>query len=252
MLNLDLLKGRPARLTVLDFGLFRVHAGPRDIGICGFLISTDAGEHVLVDSGFPAKYADDPARATEEDALGSFGEVLSITPDNLPAAQLAKAGVAPDDIDIFVMTHTHIDHLGGLFDFAHAPMVISETERALPRPLYWTGGQPWDWPERDYVTVGEDATLGPGLTLLQAPGHAPGQIALLLDLPETGPVLIASDAISRPEEIDERFDTAWDPAQAIASADRLMRIARERDAFVIYGHGPEQWAELRKSPEHYA
>ncbi len=251
MIDLDLLKGRPVRLTVLDFGLFRVHAGPRDIGICGYLVSTDAGEHVLIDSGFPAKYAADAARATEEDALGSFGEVLSITPENLPQAQLARAGVAPEDIALFVMTHTHIDHLGGLHDFAQAPMLLSQAERDLPRPLYWSGGQPWDWPARDYLTVAEDARIGPGFTLHQAPGHAPGQIALLVELPDTGPVLLASDAISRPSEIDERFDTAWNPEQAIASADRLMEIARARDAFVIYGHGPEQWPTLRKSPEYY-
>ncbi len=251
MMDIALLKGRPARLTVLDFGSFRVHAGPRDIGICGFLVTTDAGEHVLIDSGFPAKYADDPHGATEEDNLGTFGAVLSITPDNMPAAQLALAGVSPQDIDLFIMTHTHIDHLGGLFDFAQAPLLISATERALPKPLYWSGGQPWDWPDRRYVTVADDARIGPGFELFQVPGHAPGQIAFLLELPQTGPVLLASDAISRPSEIDEAFDTAWHPEQAIASAARLMQIAQQRDAFVIYGHGPDQWPTLRKSPAFY-
>lgn len=250
--DLKLLAGRPARLTILDFGLFRVHAGPRNIGICGFLVTTDAGEHVLIDGGFPAKYADDPARATAEDDLGGFGAVLSITPDNLPVAQLARAGIAPDQIDLSVLTHSHIDHLGGLHDFRHAPLLISAEERALPKPLYWTGGQPWDWPERHYVTVAGDARIGPGFTLLQAPGHAPGQIAFMIELPETGPVLLASDAISRPSEIEERFDTAWDPTQAVASADRLMALACARDAFVIYGHGPEQWPTLRKSPDYYS
>ncbi len=251
MLDLALLKGRPARLTVLDFGTFRVYAGPRDIGICGFLLTTDAGEHVLIDSGFPVKYAHDPVSATAEDALGTFGKVLSITPDNMPAAQLVRAGVAPKDIDLFILTHTHIDHLGGLFDFQQAPLLISAVERALPRPLYWTGGQPWNWPDRRYITVAEDAKVGPGFTLYQTPGHAPGQIAFIVDLPRTGPVLLASDAISRPSEIEERFDTAWNPAQAIASAARLMDLARDRDAFIIYGHSPTQWITLRKAPEHY-
>ena len=41
--DLKLLRGKPARLYVLDFGLFRVHSGPHDIGICGFLIITDLG-----------------------------------------------------------------------------------------------------------------------------------------------------------------------------------------------------------------
>jgi N-acyl homoserine lactone hydrolase len=30
-----------------------------------------------------------------------------------------------------------------------------------------------------------------------------------------------------------------------------MALARERGAFVIYGHSPEQWPLLRKAPEEY-
>ena len=42
-----------------------------------------------------------------------------------------------------------------------------------------------------------------------------------------------------------------DPATALASARRLMQLAEDRDAFVIYGHGPEQWPSLRKAPLFY-
>ena len=246
-----LLKGRPLALHVLDFGLFKVHANGRVIGICGFLITTDAGEKVLVDTGFPARYAEDPAAASAEDDLGAFGEVLHIGPENLPEAQLALCGVTADKIDLLVMTHTHIDHVGGIADFAQAPMLIAASERALPRPLYWGTVQPLDWPDRRYIEISEDTDIGPGLRVLQAPGHAPGQLALMLELPETGPVLLTGDAMSRPAEIDEGFDTARDPARARASAARLMALAQECGAFVIYGHSPEQWPELRKAPDGY-
>ena len=54
-----LLQGRPVALHVLDYGTFRVHDDGRTIGLYGFLITTDAGERVLVDTGMPAAYGDD-------------------------------------------------------------------------------------------------------------------------------------------------------------------------------------------------
>lgn len=245
------LKGRPRWLAVLDYGLFRVHANGRVIGICGYVVETDAGERVLIDTGFPAKYAEDAVRATGEDALGSFGEVLSVTPDNLPRAQLARLGLATSDIDLQIVSHTHIDHIGDMGGFPHAPILIAEAERALPRPLYWRGAQPMDWPEGTYHRVTGDMTLGPGFQVFLAPGHAPGQLSFLIELPETGPVLLTSDAISRPAEIAEEFAGSWDAPRALTNAQRLMRIAAERGAFVIYGHSPEQWPGLRKAPLTY-
>ena len=245
------LKGKPKRLAVLDYGLFRVHAGPRDVGLCGFLIQTDADECVLIDTGMPAKYSADAEAATAEDELGSFGCVLSLSPDNLAKAQLALLGLGPADITVMIQSHTHIDHVGDMGGFPGVPILIAEAERALPRPLYWSGKQAMDWPRADYALVTGDRPLGPGFDVLLCPGHAPGQLAFLLELPRTGPVLLTSDAISRPAEIDEKFAGSWDVAQAIHHGDRLMRLAAERDAFVIYGHGPEQWPELRKAPLWY-
>lgn len=245
------IKGRPQKIFVLDYGLFKVHANGRVIGICGFLIQTDAEETILIDSGFPEKYAYDIEKSSKEDRLGEFGEVLECTPGNLPNAQLAKAGVLPADIDLFITTHTHIDHIGGLSDFQQAPMIIAKAERDLPKPLYWGGAQPMDWPEREYIVIDEDTNVGPGFDILLSPGHAPGQLAFLIELPETGFTLITSDAISRPAEVEEKFAGSWNETLAQESAARLMKIADDHDAFVIYGHSPEQWRTLKKIPEFY-
>lgn len=242
------LKGKPRRLAVLDYGLFEVHAGPRTIGICGFVIETDAGEVVLIDTGFPAKYAADATAATAEDDLGSFGRVLSVTPDNRPAAQLAKLGLCKTDITLMIQSHTHIDHLGDMAGFPDIPILISAAERALPRPLYWSGKQVMDWPDRVYQLVSQDIELGTSFEVLHCPGHAPGQLAFLVRLPQTGWVMLTSDAISRASEINEKFPGSWDVDQAIFHGDRLMQLARDRDAFVIYGHSPEQWPYLKKAP----
>ena len=42
-------------------------------------MQTDAGEVVLIDTGFPGKYVVDAKAATGEDALGSFGRVLNLS-----------------------------------------------------------------------------------------------------------------------------------------------------------------------------
>ena len=251
MVNRQRLSGHPISLTVLDFGLFTVHANGRIIGIPGFLIVTSAGEKVLLDTGFAKKYADDVEAASAEDNLGEFGKVLELTHENQPEAQLAKMGLHKSDLDLLIISHTHIDHVGNIGAFPGVPILIGAGERALPKPIYWRGKQPLEWPDSEYILVDEDFDLGPGFKVLHAPGHTPGELALLIDLPETGSVLLTSDAISRESEVAEGCLDSTNPEEALATANRILKLAKDRSAFVIYGHGPEQWKELKKAPESY-
>ena len=245
------LTGSIARLYVLDFGLFQVHANGRVIGIPGFLLQTTSGQNILIDTGFPVKYTADAEAATLEDGLEVFGRVLQMGPENQPAGQLAKLGLLPEDIDLVIMTHTDIDHVGGIGDFPDAPMVIAAAERNFPEPRYFGDARPMQWPEDiEYLLITEDTNLCEGLDVLLTPGHAPGQLSLMVTLP-SGPVLLTGDAISRPAELTEGFGGAWDETQAQASADRIMAMAHEQDATVIYGHDPQQWPDLKKAPDFY-
>ena len=251
-----IIKGQVTRLTVLDYGTFQVHPTPpltqgRIIGIAGFLIQTDQGENILVDSGFPPAYADDPAVASAADGLGSFGQILKLTAVNLPAGQLALCGLTPADITLIILTHSHIDHVGSLAGFPGIPVLRSAPEAALSKPLYFRDKRSMDWPDATYLSIAKDTQIGPGLRLLFTPGHVPGQLALWLELPDSGPVLLTSDAISRPAEVEEGFATADDPEAAISSALRILKLAAGAGATVIYGHCPAQWPVLPKAPDSF-
>ena len=245
------LLGHPISLAVLDFGLFTVHANGRIIGIPGFLIETSAGEKILIDTGFPEKYARDIKGASLEDNLGEFGEILELTYENQPEAQLAKLGLKKEDLDYLIITHTHIDHVGNIGSFPGVPIIIGKKERELEQPIYWRGKKPLQWPEAEYLLIDEDIEFGSDFQILHVPGHTPGELSILLKLPNTGYILLTSDAISRESEISEGCLDATDPAEAIASANRILDLAKKHQAFIIYGHGPEQWRELRKAPEIY-
>jgi N-acyl homoserine lactone hydrolase len=241
---------RITRLAVLDFGCFEVRNGERVIGIPGFLLQTDRGAWVLVDTGFPPAYATDPGIA-ERDGLPGFGCLLNHGLQHTLAGQLALFRLTPKDISLTVLSHGHIDHVGGLPDVVHAPIVLTQRERAEPRPSYFGTARPMPWPVAEYIEITETTQLCEGLILIPTPGHTPGHLSLHVTLPENGAMILAADAINRASEPDEGFADAVDPDAARQSAELLMLLREETKGWLIFGHDPAQWPELRKAPYLY-
>jgi N-acyl homoserine lactone hydrolase len=243
-----ILPGKITRLTILDLGLFEVRGGERIIGIPAYLLETDAGARILFDTGFPPAYATDPDIATR-DGLPTFGRLIDFRFDQTAEGALALLGLRPTDIYLVILSHGHIDHVGSLAVFTHAPILMTRAERADPRPRYFGATRPMGWPDARYILIDTDTPVCDGLTLIPTPGHTPGHLSALLHLPETGQVILAADAINRASEPAEGFADALDPAAAKASADRLLALAPK--AFLIFGHDPAQWPILRKAPATY-
>lgn len=237
---------RVAQMHILDLGLFEVRGGERVIGIPGFLATTDKGARILIDGGFPPSYATDPAAAAQADGLGSFGRLLDYGPRQTLPGQLALLGLTPDDIDLAVLTHGHIDHVGAL-PLIRCPLILTATERTDPRPRYFGPMRPMDWPDLPTHRIDAETALCDGLRLIPTPGHTPGHLSLLVTLP-TGPLILAADAINRQGEPSEGYPDAEDPVTAARSGTMLLSLADHLAARRIWGHDPAQWPTLPKAP----
>ena len=209
------------------------------------------GTAVLVDTGFPeqAYRAADPAHWARA------------TPADWVVNRLAALGLAPADIGYLVVTHLDPDHAGSFDAFPDAEIVVQRDHLAAARSgrfaRFTQTRALWDDPAARWREVDGDAELLPGIELIASPGHVPGHQSVLLRLPETGPVLLAADALPRrfePHRPETRPPNPFDldPAAALDSALRLYARAEREGALLIAGHDPDQWRDLKTSPDFYA
>jgi N-acyl homoserine lactone hydrolase len=172
--------------------------------------------------------------------------------------RLAALGLQPEDINYLIATHLDGDHAGNTDRFPNAEIVIQRTHREAARTIdrFQRTRPYWDAPGLRYREVDGDAEVVPGVEVIESSGHVPGHQAVLVRLPQTGPVLLAIDAIPRMDQRDPdtRAIGAYDMDEAgtRASTRKLMDLAeRENAALIIHGHDAEQWASLKQSPEYY-
>jgi glyoxylase-like metal-dependent hydrolase (beta-lactamase superfamily II) len=174
------------------------------------------------------------------------------------ADNLASAKIMLDTIDLVVLTHAHPDHLWGLVDelddslrYPKARYVIAEAEHA-----FWSGSQApatkgvnegtiaaarriFKLIEGKLDRVKAGAEIAPGVALIGAAGHTPGQCAVLV---KSGgdTALVTADTIFHAVVSVEHPE--WQPAQdmdgdmAAASRRRILDIAATEKALVSAYH----------------
>jgi len=175
---------------------------------------------------------------------------------------LQAEGVAPEDVDTVILSHAHPDHIGGNLDregrptFCAARYVLSRAEWD-----FWTSdpdlaalpiGEPSRQhliacarhnllPLRDRLDLVEGETeIMPGVRVLPAPGHTPGQVAVTVR--SAGEQLLyLSDVAVHPIHLAQPgWYTAVDiaPEQALVSRRRLLERAAAGGTMVHAFHFP--------------
>lgn len=197
-----------------------------------------------------------------------------LKPEETVARQLQTMGIASTRVRHIVLTHLHVDHVGGLADFPQAAVHVGEVayqaamhpdtpiERRQYQPAQWAHGPQWarhadfscDW--YGLAATGPLSRLPAEVRLVALPGHSRGHCGVAIAT-GAGWLLHAGDAYIHRGQIDPacgpcppllaNVETAVqvDRAAVMRTHEALQRLVRDHaeTSTVFCAHDP---AELER------
>ena len=172
---------------------------------------------------------------------------------------LAAAGVAPDQIDVVVLSHLHFDHAGGVLSAwreGAAPSLV------FPRARYVVGVEAWERAlaphprdrasfipgltellaatgRLEQVEGSRSETLGDGYRFHSSAGHTPGLLLAQIEMP-AGPVVFAADLIPGAAWVHLPITMGYDryPELLIDEKTALLGALLQRHGRLFFTHDP--------------
>jgi glyoxylase-like metal-dependent hydrolase (beta-lactamase superfamily II) len=202
-----------------------------------FWVVGEGPDALVIDTGF------DPAAGARRGRTCLFP----------PREALARLGVDPASVSRLLLTHFHYDHVGNVDAFPAAELLVPERELR-----FWTGPMASRAQFAEVVepgeigrlaeahragrarTMGARTEVAPGVTAIDVGGHSPGQQVVVVET-DSGPVVLASDAVHLYEEFekDRPFEIVADLAEMYRAYDVIRELCRQPGAILVPGHDPE-------------
>jgi glyoxylase-like metal-dependent hydrolase (beta-lactamase superfamily II) len=230
----------------LDFGTIKC-AGLRSP--CAMWYIENGGQKIVVDTGVDTT---DDARLDAREVLAkhSFTLWTEYRSEWTVDLQLARFGIAPEDIDIVISTHFHFDHIGNNTRFSNATFIAQRDELAFAvHPPAWA---PFYYPEfafnilevRDRLElINGDAEIADGVSVHRMGGHTPGSQVVVIET-DTGRVCIAGDNVP----FYKNIDLNWPPGTFYDVNDVMKGYAwmRQNADIILPQH---DWGFFERHPD---
>jgi N-acyl homoserine lactone hydrolase len=249
------------RIFILDAGIARVedasiYSPGLNIGkpmtlSCNVYLIRHQGKWMLWDTGTPDDVFEEPAgRVIAHGIRGTVNQTIG--------SQLREIGVHPNDISVLALSHAHYDHVGNCRMFPGAKWVA---QRAEYDAMF--GPDPADFGFRlelyeslrnneTEIIDGDHDVFGDGaVRIISTPGHTPGHCSLLVNLPESGLILLSGDVAHNRRNFKCRCVPAFnaDPLKSVASMERVDEILRAEGATLWVNHDIVQNGTLPHAPQ---
>jgi glyoxylase-like metal-dependent hydrolase (beta-lactamase superfamily II) len=173
---------------------------------------------------------------------------------------LKTEGIAPESIDIVILTHCHPDHIGGItldngaltfpnaryvlwkneWDFWTSEGTEGKTDKHISEVLFSIAHKKLLPIQHRIDLIEHEGEILPGIRAIAAPGHTPGHMAIAI-VSEGEQVLCISDTVLHPIHVEHPEWYAvvdFDPEQLKSTRRRILGRAAVEKALVLAFHFP--------------
>jgi N-acyl homoserine lactone hydrolase len=216
------------------------------------------GSSLMWDTGVPEATIGDPK------GWSTLPKLIVYHLDRTITSQLAEIGLKTGDIDYVAISHTHGDHIGNVKLFPDATVLLQRAE------YDWiNSGPPTDPNLNQLVTLarqlmghprnlklidGDLDVFGDGsVILISTPGHTPGSQSLMVQLANSGYIVLSGDVVHLEENFEKNIVPALnvDKTQSLASMQRIRDIMQKYNAKLFINHDKAQADRLKLIPAFY-
>lgn len=205
---------------------------------------------LMWDCGFSDSLADLPDGYNSGRSIWSLPKKIS--------RQLEEMDIGPERIDYFTLSHSHLDHSGNANLFCGSTWIVDAAERAFMFREDARGSKEFEnYSALEHARVqaftSDYDVFGDGsVVILRTPGHTPGHAALLVRLPESGPMIFTGDLwyTCRCRTTRNIPSNNTDREQTFQSMARIEELARELGARIIIQHERADWETMPRFPDY--
>ena len=182
----------------------------------------------------------------------------SMVYDRWIVKQLLDMGLRPPDINHVAYSHLHFDHAGAANAFLESNIIMQQKEwdaafggeKQFIDTALFDGLQGADitFIDGDYDVFGDGS-----VRLIYTPGHTPGHQVMLLNLDNTGLILLSGDLYhTRANRLLQRAPTFnHDEDQTLLSMKKVEKLLAETGATLWIEHDKALADTLKKAPQYY-
>ncbi len=144
---------------------------------------------------------------------------------------LSKEALTPEDIDMVILTHLHLDHIINTYLFKNAKVFSKFKGGDYPGQTHYPSEG-----KLERTDLFKKGLIAQDVDIIETPGHTEDMISVVVTTPK-GMVVITGDAFPNEAwtDFDRQPDPLWNDVEEFnKSRKKILEIAD----YIIPGHGP--------------